>query len=198
MYIVINTVCCVLHLKCMLRITDEKEFIKIRNLSGKLRSSRPELFCEKGLLKNFAKFRGKHLCQSLLLNKVVACNFIKKETLAQVFSCGFCEIFRNTFFCRAPPVPASERWVAGLDHGFFTGIFQGLPPQGCNFTKSERYHFCFQMSLKISTYESKKSKKIYFSETSTFRNTFGRLLLHLVNDFEYISLRTSFVARFIF
>ena len=26
-----------------------------------------------------------------------ACNFIKKETLAQVFSCEFCEIFKNTF-----------------------------------------------------------------------------------------------------
>ena len=27
-----------------------------------------------------------------------ACNFIKKETLAHVFSCKFCKIFRNTFF----------------------------------------------------------------------------------------------------
>ena len=27
--------------------------------------------------------------------KVKACNFIKKETLAQVFSCEFCEIFKN-------------------------------------------------------------------------------------------------------
>ena len=27
-----------------------------------------------------------------------ACNFIKNETLAQVFSCAFCVIFRNTFF----------------------------------------------------------------------------------------------------
>ena len=26
-----------------------------------------------------------------------ACNFIKKETLAQVFSCEFCEISENTF-----------------------------------------------------------------------------------------------------
>ena len=30
-----------------------------------------------------------------------ACNFIKKETLTQVFSCEFCEIFKNTFFHRA-------------------------------------------------------------------------------------------------
>ena len=26
------------------------------------------------------------------------CNFIKKETLTQVFSCEFCEIFKNSFF----------------------------------------------------------------------------------------------------
>ena len=26
------------------------------------------------------------------------CKFIKKETLAQVFSCGLCDIFKNTYF----------------------------------------------------------------------------------------------------
>ena len=34
------------------------------------RSSRPELFCKKGVLRNFAKFTGKHLCQRLFFNKV--------------------------------------------------------------------------------------------------------------------------------
>ena len=53
------------------------------------KSSRPETFCKKDALKNLAKFTGKHLCQSL---------FLKKETLAQVFFCEFCEIFKNTFF----------------------------------------------------------------------------------------------------
>ena len=32
-----------------------------------------------------------------------ACNFIKKETLAQVFSCEFYKNFKNTFFHRTPP-----------------------------------------------------------------------------------------------
>ena len=27
-----------------------------------------------------------------------ACNFVEKEALAQVFSCDFCEVFKNTFF----------------------------------------------------------------------------------------------------
>ena len=33
-----------------------------------------------------------------------ACNFIKKETLAQVFSCEFFETSRNTWSYRKPPV----------------------------------------------------------------------------------------------
>ena len=42
----------------------------------------PELFFR-------ANFTGKHLCQSL--------SFIKKETLAQLFSYEFCEISKKTF-----------------------------------------------------------------------------------------------------
>ena len=34
------------------------------------RSSRPEVFCKKGVLRNFTKFTGKHLCMSLFFNKV--------------------------------------------------------------------------------------------------------------------------------
>ena len=30
----------------------------------------PEVFCNKGALRNFAKFTGKNLCQSLFFNKV--------------------------------------------------------------------------------------------------------------------------------
>ena len=49
------------------------------------------MFCKKGFLRNFTKFAGKHKCQSQ------ACNFIKKENLARVFSCEFCDISQNTF-----------------------------------------------------------------------------------------------------
>ena len=40
------------------------------------------------------------------MKKGYACNFIKKETLAQVFSCEFCEISKSTFFDRTPLVAA--------------------------------------------------------------------------------------------
>ena len=59
------------------------------------------MFYEKRCFRNFTKFTGKDLYQSHFLNKVAglqACNFIKKETLAQVLSCEFCEIFKNTFY----------------------------------------------------------------------------------------------------
>ena len=80
-------------------------------LSFTFRSSRPEVFFEKGVLRNFAKFTGKNLCQSLFFNKVAdaACNFIQTETLAQVFSCEFCEISKNASFYRTPLVAASVR-----------------------------------------------------------------------------------------
>ena len=56
-----------------------------------IRSSRRRCSIWKGALRSFEKFTRKHPCQGL-------CNFIKKETLAQVFSCEFCKISKNTFF----------------------------------------------------------------------------------------------------
>ena len=42
------------------------------------------------------------------LIKLQACNFIKKETLAQVFSCEFCKISKNAFYYRTPRMAASS------------------------------------------------------------------------------------------
>ena len=67
------------------------------------RSSHPEAFCKKCVLRIFAKFTGKHLCQSLFFNKVA-----DQKTKAQVFSCEFCEISQNTFSYRTPPVAVFE------------------------------------------------------------------------------------------
>ena len=66
------------------------------------RSSHRRCSVRKGVLRNFEKFTGKHLCQSLFFCRPEACNFIKKETLAQVFSCEFSKISKNTFFYRTP------------------------------------------------------------------------------------------------
>ena len=80
------------------------------------RSSHPEVFCKKDVLRNFAKFTEKHLCQRLFFNKVAglrpqACKFPKKESLAQVFSCEVCEISKYTSFYRTPLAAASAIWT---------------------------------------------------------------------------------------
>ena len=56
------------------------------------------MFCKKGVLTNFAKFTGKHLCQSLFFNKID--NLIKFE-----FSVNFAKILRTHFFTENP------RWL---------------------------------------------------------------------------------------
>ena len=54
-----------------------------------------DVFCKKGVLKNFAKFTGKHQVPEFFLNKVAGLSLkvYSKETLTQIFSCEFCEIF---------------------------------------------------------------------------------------------------------
>ena len=64
--------------------------------------SRPEVFCKKGSLSNFAKFKIPTR-KGFSCRKPEAYNFIKKETLVQVLSCEVCEISKNTF----PPLAAS-------------------------------------------------------------------------------------------
>ena len=45
--------------------------------------------------------------QTLANHRPEACNFINKETLAQVFCCEFCEIYKSVFYYRTPLVTAS-------------------------------------------------------------------------------------------
>ena len=52
------------------------------------RSSRPDVLCQKGVLRHFAKFTGKHLCQGLFFNKVAGGATVEMEIfvlLAETF-----------------------------------------------------------------------------------------------------------------
>ena len=57
------------------------------------RSSGPEVFFEKAVLKRFCKSHKKTPVPELLFN-----NVIKKETVAQTFFCAFWKVFKNSFF----------------------------------------------------------------------------------------------------
>ena len=91
------------------------------------------MFCKIGVLRNFAKFTEKQLYyQSLFFNKVAslrpkACNVIKKETLAQVFSRDFCKISKNTFFYRIPLVAASEQSTVEIFVGEICSLNNAVP-----------------------------------------------------------------------
>ena len=72
------------------------------------------MFCKKGVLRNFAKF-------TTLRSQ--ACNFIKIETLAQVFSSELCEISKNSFSYKIPPVAASAEVYSEPCQKFKTELF---------------------------------------------------------------------------
>ena len=61
---------------------------------SKFRSSCPEVYLRKGVLKIYSKFTGEHPKPQCNFNKV-AKHFIR--TLAWVFSCKFAAYFQNTF-----------------------------------------------------------------------------------------------------
>ena len=72
--------------------------VKFEHVIAGWGSSRPEIFSKKENLNSDLDAVYLHI-----QSKCGNCNFIKKETLAQVFSCKFCEISKNTsFFHRAP------------------------------------------------------------------------------------------------
>ena len=85
-------------------------FGRWEHLRDQFRSSRPKLFCKKGVLRNFAKFTGKHLCQSLFFNKVAG---------LRLWHSDFCEICKNTFFHRTPLVAAPANLPKGGNFRFF-------------------------------------------------------------------------------
>ena len=65
------------------------------------RSSRTEVFCKKGVLRNFTKFTGKHLCQRLFFNKVAglrAATLLKKSLWHRCFPVNFAKFLRTPFF----------------------------------------------------------------------------------------------------
>ena len=136
------------------------------------RSSRPEVFRKTGVLRNFAEISE-------------ACNFIKKETLAQVFSCEFCEISKNSFFHGRPLVAASivvpnlylsEKYEIVLEkcHIFYISVAPNI-----NFYKvksSRDTKIC--RKVKFQGFYTELRRKFFFFSGNPLQNT-----LRLINEF---------------
>ena len=114
------------------------------------------MFYKKGVIKNFAIFTGKHLCQGLSLS----CNFVKKETLAYRFSSECCKIFKNTFF-------TEHLWMTAF-------ILQQLLP----------LHFGIIYSWLLSSSEKtlvwKKNSSIYFKDFTDLDFFYTDIFFHFL------------------
>ena len=83
--------------------------IVLNALLALLTEAAPEVFCKKGVLGNFAKFTGEHLCHILFFNRVAGLRpstLLKKRLWHRCFTVNFA-ISKNTFSYRAHPVAAS-------------------------------------------------------------------------------------------
>ena len=63
-----------------------------------LQKQSPKFFCKKGDLRNFAKFTGKHLCQSYFSNKVAGLRpetLLNKRLWYKCFSVNFAKLLRT-------------------------------------------------------------------------------------------------------
>ena len=59
------------------------------------------MFCKKGVLRNFKKFTGKHLCQSLFFNKVAGLRpstLLNKRLWHRCFPMNFVKSLRTPFY----------------------------------------------------------------------------------------------------
>ena len=63
-----------------------------------VRSSYWSCSLKKGVLKNFANFTGKDLYWSLFLIESSGLQLYQEVPPIQVFSCGICQVFKNTYF----------------------------------------------------------------------------------------------------
>ena len=72
----------------------------LKILSKNVKSNRPEVFSKRGVLRNFAKFKGKHLCQSLFFIKVAGlrpATLLKKRIWHRCFPMNFSKFLRIPF-----------------------------------------------------------------------------------------------------
>ena len=84
----------------------------LKSLLSNTRNSRPEVFCKKGVLRNFAKFTGKHRCQTLFFNKVaglIPATLLKKSLWHKFFTVNFVNFLRT-------PILTEYLWWLLLKH----------------------------------------------------------------------------------
>ena len=92
------------------------------------RSCRLEVFCRKGIVRNFAKFTGKHLHQILFLKKVadVRPATLLKRLWYRCFPVNFKKFLRTSFFYRTLVPASGTRRAAQSKHSTFRSVYLSL------------------------------------------------------------------------
>ena len=95
-------------------------FVKF-SIFGRVRSSHRRCYIKKVFLEILQNSQENTCARASFLIKLKAssCNFIKKETLAQMFFCEFCEISKNTFF--------EEHLLAAASKGSWLCLVKNYP-----------------------------------------------------------------------
>ena len=102
-----------------------------RTWAALLKCGRPEVFCKKGVLRNFTQFTRKHVCQSLFLNKgadLRSATLLKKKLWHRCFPGNFGKFLRTPFFKEhlqwlLPLLDSYATWVIRKPMAF--GVLQG-------------------------------------------------------------------------
>ena len=82
-----------------------KKYYKVHCLQKCYSFCHPQVFCKKGILKNFAKFTEKHQCQRLFFNKVAGLKptiLFKENFWCRCFLVNFVKFQRTPFLYRTP------------------------------------------------------------------------------------------------
>ena len=173
------------------------------------RSSRPEMFCEKGVLKNSQNSQG-NTCARLFFNKVAglkACNFIKKRLQHGCFLVKFAKLLRAPILknmCQRLVLLSElngEVYQISWSQSF-TGALLLNPPQNniylfihlCVylFIYLSIYLFIYFTLFKYNNYAAFQNKFISTSKTKTKKT--NRVLQ--LKNLAYTASVTGIIARF--
>ena len=120
------------------------------------KSSHRRCSVRKDVLRNLAKFTGKHLC--LFMSGPKACNFIKKRLWNRCFLVNFCEIFKKTFCTEHPRATASVQSKQAKRLLRRKHLYKGLAMNNCSVDVSaikniqnQQKYLKQQIRLKIPT-----------------------------------------------
>ena len=141
----------------------------------------------------------KHRCRTLLFNN--ACNFIKKKTMAQVFFCEFCEIFKNKYFIEHLQTTASAGLLIWDSFHYLLRYRKMECTQVRSALSNGKLNFIFRLKTKsiyfcLSEYEPERLYLLFSLIIARLRGTSQIESMHLGKSNRNDILLCSKIVRF--